>query len=352
MRTALPLAPLVLMLLALRPAPSAPPPRDSPTDRAIDAGLAFLANTQDKNDGGWRLNGQPSAAITGLCVMAFLSAGHVPGEGRYGPAVERGVRFLLKCQRPDGLIGAEGGTEMYHHGIAVLALSEAAGMLDGPLGKQVREAIKKGVAVILRAQRTDGPDRGGWRYAVTHELGSDMSVTGWQLLALRAARNVGCDVPPEAIDKALAFVMRCQDPSGGGFRYTTYGGVTSACTGTGILALELGGKGRHHSPEALKAGAWLLRNPPADNQPHFFYTTYYAAQALFQLGDEYWEAFRPRLRDLLLRRQHDNGSWSVEGSDGWLGPNYCTALAVLALTVEYRFLPIYQRGEEPAPKMK
>ena len=32
------------------------------------------------------------------------------------------------------------------------------------------------------------------------------------------------------------------------------------------------------------------------------------------------------------------------------GPNYCTAMAVLALTVEYRFLPIYQRVEEPAEK--
>ena len=34
------------------------------------------------------------------------------------------------------------------------------------------------------------------------------------------------------------------------------------------------------------------------------------------------------------------------------GPNYCTAMAILALTVEYRFLPIYQRAEEPADKTK
>jgi hypothetical protein len=29
------------------------------------------------------------------------------------------------------------------------------------------------------------------------------------------------------------------------------------------------------------------------------------------------------------------------------GPAYSTAMAILALTVEYRFLPIYQRFEEP-----
>jgi hypothetical protein len=30
-----------------------------------------------------------------------------------------------------------------------------------------------------------------------------------------------------------------------------------------------------------------------------------------------------------------------------LGPTYGTAISILALTVEYRYLPIYQRGEEP-----
>src|SRR5205823_1466422 len=200
-------------------------------------------------------------------------------------------------------------------------------------------------AVILKAQRTQGPDRGGWRYTVSHDNGSDMSVTGWQVLALRAARNLGCDVPPEAIDRALEYVKRSQDASGG-FGYQTTGPVTAACTGTGILALELGGKGRHHSPEALKAGGWLLRNPPADNQGNFFYTVYYCTQAMFQLGDDYWGAYKPRLRDLLLRKQSQNGSWGGDTNDVWLGPNYGTAMAVLSLTVEYRFLPIYQRGEE------
>ena len=54
-----------------------------------------------------------------------------------------------------------------------------------------------------------------------------------------------------------------------------------------------------------------------------------------------------------MRGQNDNGSWF--GSDGearMVGPNYTTAMAVLALTVEYRFLPIYQRGEEPETEGK
>jgi hypothetical protein len=45
----------------------------------------------------------------------------------------------------------------------------------------------------------------------------------------------------------------------------------------------------------------------------------------------------------LLEQQNANGSWNA--NDG-LGANYGTAMGVLALTVEYRLLPIYQR-EEP-----
>jgi len=44
---------------------------------------------------------------------------------------------------------------------------------------------------------------------------------------------------------------------------------------------------------------------------------------------------------VLLDHQAGNGSW--QGNDA----NYGTAMAVLALAVEYRYLPIYQRGEEP-----
>jgi hypothetical protein len=115
--------------------------------------------------------------------------------------------------------------------------------------------------------------------------------------------------------------------------------------------LELCGKDEHRSPEVLKAGAFLLRNLPRWGDPHYFYSIYYCTQATFQLGGNYWDAYRPRLHESLLKNQIDNGSWHGRfGEDQIYGPNYGTAMAVLALTVEYRFLPIYQRGEEPAEK--
>jgi hypothetical protein len=282
--------------------------------------------------------------------MAFLSAGHVPGEGPYGETVEKGIRAVLKAQHANGLIAAEGGHEMYHHGICTLMLAEVAGMTEGPLADEVRKKLEKAVAVILKGQRSGGVHRGGWRYTV-HGYDSDISVTGWQVMALRAAKNLGCDVPPEAIDRAIEYMKRCQDSASGGFRYFPGGPLTVPCTGTSILGLEICGKDQHRSPEVLKAAGYLLKNPPQWGQTHFFYSVYYCSQATFQLGGQYWNSYREQLHKVLFANMSDSGGWYGRDSEGRIyGPNYCTAMGVLALAVEYRFLPIYQRGEDTADR--
>jgi hypothetical protein len=331
--------PLLLSLVAARAGAQQPAP--DPADAGIASGLAFLERMQD-TDGSWPGPTGKSPAITGLAVLAFLSAGNEPGEGPYGAVVEKGVRWVLKSQRADGLFGAGTYQEMYHEGICTLMLSQVAGMTDPALGRQVRAGLEKGVALILKAQRSAGQHRGGWRYRPEGWDG-DLSVTGWQLLALRAAKNLGCDVPGGRIDEAVAYVLRCRDPQTGAFCYTPGMGASAACTGTGILCLEVCGKGRHRTSEALQAGSLLLRQPPAVNGPHGFYAAYYGSQAMFQLGKNYWRAYRPTLHKELLDAQQANGCWL--GGNG-SGASYATAMAVLALTVEYRFLPIYQRGED------
>jgi hypothetical protein len=336
---------MALVVLAGR-ARAAGPPERTETEQAIDSALEYLQRAQDA-DGAWRAwHGRKNAAITGLSVMAFLAAGHVPGEGRYAETVEKGIRWVLRTQQANGLIATAGGHEMYHHGICTLMLAEAAGMTDAHLGDEIRHKLAKAVTVILKAQRSNDPYRGGWRYTMIGS-DSDISVTGWQIMALRAAKNLGCDVPAESIEAAVRFIERCRDPGSGGFRYQPGSRVTLGCTGTSILALEICGKERHRSPEVLKAGAYILNNPPRWRQEHFFYTVYYAAQATFQLGDNYWSFYRPMLHQVLLTNQKSNGSWQGDDGEGrQQGPSYCTAMAILALTVEYRFLPIYQRGEE------
>ena len=324
----------------------------SALDQAVDGALVYLAGTQDR-EGAWSAGYRgKNPAITALAVMAFMSAGHVPDEGKYGSAVKRGIEFVLSCQAPNGLIASEGHYEMYQHGICTLMLAEAVGMTDGKLAESLKSKLEKAVQVILRAQRKSGYHKGGWRYRVQGDDG-DISVTGWQLMALRAAKNVGCDVPPEAIDDAVEFIKRCHDPYTGGYRYLPGAQITLACTGTSILALELCGKKYHRSETSLKAGSFLLKNELSRSRAHYYYGIYYCSQAMFQLGDNYWNSFRTRLHEQLLPNQNANGSWTGRVSDDvQFGPNYCTSMAVLALTVEYRFLPIYQRDEQQGEDKK
>jgi hypothetical protein len=338
---------LLLALLLALPRPAAAQMSAAELERTIDQALEFL-KTQQEDDGSWGTGRGAGRhpALTGLAVMAFLSAGHVPGEGPYREPVERGVRWVLGAQRPDGLFSLNDGRDLYHHGICTLLLAEVCGMTDGRLADEVRPRLQKAVAVILRGQRKAGPHKGGWRYLV-NSPDADISVSGWQLLALRAARNVGCDVPSESIDRAVEYLKRCREPRTGGFCYQPNGRLTTPCTGTCVLGLELCGKDRHHSAEALQGGSYLLKNPPVWNGYHFFYGAYYCSQATFQLGGSYWQTYRPLLHKVLLDNRRPNGCWV--GNEGQ-GPVYGTALAVLSLTVEYRFLPIYQRGEEPMDK--
>jgi hypothetical protein len=351
MKTFLALGALMLVVPAIRTAPEPRDERSKKVDEAIRKALVFLAKSQNP-DGTWSAGGQGKhPAISGLAVMAFLSAGHVPGEGKYGTVVEKGIRAVMKLQHASGLFASDGGHEMYHHGICTLMMAEVVGMTQGPLAQEVKKSLEKALAITLVAQRKgtspNDPYRGGWRYRVSG-IDSDMSVTGWQVMTLRAAKNVGCDVPPEVIDKAVDYLKRSQNAYTGAFCYTPNGGATVPCTGPGILALAVCGKGARQTPEAVKGGTFLMKHPPHWGGHHFFYSIYYCSQAMFQLGGNYWDWFRPKLHDVLLKNQNQTtGSWF--GSDGY-GPSYSTAMGVLSLTVEYRFLPIYQRGEEPTDK--
>jgi prenyltransferase beta subunit len=319
------------------------PAKDRLVD-SVDRGLAFLALLQEK-DGSWQAGGARHPAVTSLALMAFLSAGHVPGEGPYQAQVEKGIRWVLTQQQPNGIFQVPGWEEMYQNGICTLMLAEAAAMVDAKTAAELKPKLARAVKAVLQGQRTQASVyRGGWRYQL-EGTDADISVTGWQILALRAARNLGCDVPAERIDLAMQFVQQCRDSRSGGFSYQPGAQVTQACTGTCILALELQGKDRHHSREALQAGSYLIKNPLKQDDPHFHYAAYYTAQAMFQLGNNYWNIHRPHLHKLLLDSQQRNGGWLTNDN---LGVSYSTALALLALTVEYRLLPIYQRDEENA----
>ena len=331
------------------------PPEQIPqqVQSAVDRGLQWLASRQDPATGAWPTNvgaGGAAAAVTSLAAMAFMARGHVPGQGPYGENINHAVDYILKIQQPNGVLSAADiGSTMYDHGIATVMLCEVYGMLDEKRQERAGPAIAKAVRVILAAQAVPkNPDaQGGWRYQPTAG-DSDISVTGWQLMALRGAANIGAAVPPRAIQMGIEYIKRRAVPAGsfgaGGFSYGGNSDPNPARTGTGILALQL--LGQNNSREALAGGDYLRANPITDHQTEFyFYTVYYCAQAAWQLGGTYWTDIDRPIRASLLQRQTLDGSWTVAsaGLETAGGDAYGTAMSILALTVPYRYLPIYQR---------
>lgn len=345
-----PLKTFVALLLAatlVRPLPmhAAEPAVASASDASIHRVLEYLRTAQ-RPDGAWESGTfGPATSVTSLAVMAFLAAGHVPGEpGPYRESIERGIRYVLDHQRPNGVIASNSSNgPMYCHGISTLMLAEVIGMTDdAEVAEQIRTTLVRAVKLILAAQNRPKSSNhaGGWRYQPTSN-DSDISVSGWQLMALRAIKSAGCEVPSENINRAVAYLKRCAVRQGG-FAYQPGGGPNNPRTGTGVLALEICGE--HLTKEAVAGAEDLLKHPPRWSSTSFFYEVYYASIAMFQMGDKYFLSYYPKLVSILLAHQGKDGSWlSDDAHDRTGGRNYCTAMAVLALTVEYRYLPIYQR---------
>ena len=330
----------------LRAQDAADPAPDPKADAAVHRALEWLKSSQ-KASGGWESgNFGEATSVTSLAVMAYLAAGHVPGEpGPYRDSIERGVKYVVMHQKPNGLLVSNTSHgPMYCHGISTLMLAEVVGMAPGTsLSDEVRPALAKADELILKAQAKKKPNdqSGGWRYQ-PDSIDSDLSVTGWQVMALRAAKSAGCNVPSEPIDQAIAYVKKCYHKDGGGFGYQPGRAPNNPLSGVGILALEICGE--HGSREAIASAEYLLKHPPDWSSEHFFYEVYYAPQAMFQAGDKYFRSYTPKLAKVLLAHQEKDGSWLAGGgNDRSGGRTYCTAVAVLALAVEYRYLPIYQR---------
>ncbi|MFO7956471.1 MAG: prenyltransferase/squalene oxidase repeat-containing protein [Candidatus Brocadiia bacterium] len=315
-------------------------------DAAIDRALEYLA-AQQTDEGWWPGKSQfaeGNTAITSLCVMAFLARGHTPGVGPYGDAINRGIDFVLDSQQDNGML--VGGTKMrggmYSHSISTLLLSEVSGMVDPERQDRIRAALPRAFEVILTAQRLEKRNnhQGGWRYN-NSSRDSDISCTGWPLIALRSARNNGAAVPVEAIESGVQFILNCRHQSGG-FAYQPGQGPGFARTGVALLSLEL--CGHHDSEEARGAAKWILDHPPRVGRGWFYYGLYYSAQGMYQLGEEYWEPFARRMYRIMLEAQRQDGSWPGNGDGGnRAGPCYTTAMSVLALSVPCCQLPIYQR---------
>jgi Prenyltransferase and squalene oxidase repeat len=331
-------------------------------EQSIDRALVWLAKQQE-HDGSIDAPSSAQPAATSLTVMAFLSKGHLPGEGPYGRTLDKAIDFVLRCQQSDGMLAyagsgsrGNGKTANYNHAIAGLMLTEIYGMTDRSRAAKLKPAIANALKFTRRDQtlpKAYPGDQGGWRYVYSDSYGdSDLSVTAWQLMFLRSAKNAEFDVPKQYVDEAVGYVRRCWEESQGVFYYKKSGSEfrwSRGMVGAGILCLAMAGQ--HDTTIAQRAGDWLLNYPfrgfgeRIGSGDRFFYSTYYCSQAMAQLGGRHWKQFFPNLANVLLRSQQSSGEWPPEpyGGDRSYGNTYTTAMAVLSLTPPLQLLPVYQR---------
>src|SRR5689334_12564618 len=90
----------LLAVLMAAPATLAAPETDvvpPEVEQAVDRGLDWLARNQ-KPDGSFLQGGGSTTAVPSLAVMAFLARGHTPGQGKYGEVLNKAIDYVVSTQ--------------------------------------------------------------------------------------------------------------------------------------------------------------------------------------------------------------------------------------------------------------
>lgn len=346
---------------------------------SIAEGLKYLRDSQDAL-GAWPVNIHPrdwdqmktkeyawgDVGVTALGLLCFLGEGEswLGADGK--PELKVGknnktvmynaVKFLLSKQ--DAATGRISDVEsanvaiMYNHGMATMALCEAAGLTGDPF---LREPAQKALDFIVKSQAT----KGGWNYKGIVDGDSYVSLSSWSVQALLAGREAGFNVPKETLDKALKMYQEAMQPTG---RVLQLLGAPddkidriSLCGVSLTMRILLGEDPR--SPELRKLVAQINTAGPIMTKPHWGknwrpnlgqnddmarasydpYRMLFATHGLYYYGGKDWDDWHDSMKKAVTEMQSESGCWRP--SDPWSGmggTNYATALSIMTLQVYYR----------------
>ena len=335
------------------------------SERALQKGLEWLARNQGP-EGNWNSN---DLGLVGMGALAFLSAGYLPGRGRYGNTVQRALDFVTRNAKPSGLLNISNAQrDMYNHGLAAFALGQAYGMTND---KALSNVLDKSLKLISNTQAEDG----GWDYRARRQgRGHDLSLVVMQAKALRGAMDSGLEVSPEVVGSAIQSVRRYYKSRSGknglsnpkaamleAGQFTYSGGHgTLAMAACGVVCLQEFGQYADwrigKNLDVIQAAIGRDSVPGSRNGKlpcEDAYTLYYVGQALYQVGGKRWRESYPRLRDYLVASQMLNAGESAQDGlwrdhkrvGGQPGDLYGTAVACFVLAMPNRYLPILQEGK-------
>ena len=320
------------------------------TEAAVKRGLEWLKRNQEKS-GTWSLMGpydkgagitENRVSATAMALIAFQGAGHTHKTGEHQKVVTNGWKALLEMQDKDGLFFHEGNPNhrLYSQAQATIALCELYGMTkDEKFHKPAQLAINYAVKV-------QAPE-GGWRY--TPGEGSDVSVTGWFVIALQSALMAGLEVPSPVFERISKFLDSVAVEDGSQYQYRpNENGGRYAMTAESLLCRQY--LGWAHDDPRLKRGVDFLNGNPIDwnGSDRNTYYWYYATQVAHHMEGDAWKKWNAVMRQELPSHQDSDGSWSPDTGQwaAYGGRLYQTCLCIYMLEVYYRHLPIYKwRGK-------
>lgn len=345
------------------------------TEAAVLEGLRWLKRTQNKKDGSWQMNHRSRAsrnsgpwrvsssrhenraAATAMALMAYQGANHIGKKGEFKTTVLRGWRALLKMQdQRKGKFTAKNGytnAEMYTHALCTIALCEMYAMTRE--SKYLIPA-QKAVDFCVQTQLDDG----GWKYNWPNQR-SDLSVTGWVVMALQSARMAGIKVPEKTFEKIEKLLDDVARDEGAQYVYEPRenSNTSPALTAVGLLCRQyLGWK--KDDPRLVRGVNYLLDNYPLSYAkpekdafdpetiyPPDVYYWYYISQVAHHMGSDHWTRWNKVMREEVPKHQvkksgTDKGSWDPK-DDRWAmgGRHYVTCLSIYMLEVYYRHMPLY-----------
>ena len=357
------IAALALFTVIALPAEADEPrigPDPVPYRKMVDRGIDYLRAAQAP-DGSFSAHAGPG--VTALVTTALLRHGRTPSD----PIVARSLAYLEGFVRDDGGVYQDGTFyRNYETCLAILCFTEAnkGGKYDKLLAHA--EAFIRGI----QWDEEEGHDQSSTSYGGAgygkHKR-PDLSNTTFLIDALKAT-GAGPDDP--ALERALAFVSRCQNLEtehnttnhstknpDGGFYYTPAAGGSSqagetpagglrsygSMTYAGLKSMIYAGVGPD-DPRVKAAFEWAQRHYTLSENPGLgaaglFYYYHTFAKALDAIGEDLITGadgqkhdWRRELAAQLARTQQANGAWT-NPNRRWLegDPNLVTGYALLAL---------------------
>lgn len=208
--------------------------REPSTELAIEMGLEFLARHQ-RPDGHWELGmfdrGHPlrssqftsDTAATGLAVLAFQGAGYTHREFKYAQPLQKAIDWLIAQQSRDGCLYLE-ADERSNNNCRMYSHAIATLALTEAYGMTQDARLQEPCRRALAYIVQTQDKRGGWRYHATPSLReSDTSVTGWMMMAMQSGRLIDLDLPQSTWQGIETWLDAARDPSEESrFRYNPF----------------------------------------------------------------------------------------------------------------------------------